>query len=134
MRYLENRRLTEANDRKVWCFVGDGEMDEPESLGAISLAGRERLDNLIFVVNCNLQRLDGPVRAMAKLFRNLKAFSEGLAGTLLKSSGAGSGIRYSSVTKVVCYNSEWMRLSTAIIKTIRVIQAITFASTFLANT
>ena len=71
---------------------------------------------------------------MAKLFRNLKAFFEGLAGTSLKSSGAGSGIRYSSVTKVVCYNSEWMRLSTAIIKTIRVIQAITFASTFLANT
>ena len=71
--------------------------------------------------------------AMAKLFRNLKAFSEGPAGTLLKSSGADSGIRYSSVTKVVCYNSEWMRLWTAIIKTTRVIQAITSASTFLAN-
>ena len=83
-------------------FVGDGEMDEPESLGAISLAGRERLDNLIFVVNCNLQRLDGPVRGNGKIIQNLKAFSEGPAGTLLKSSGADSGIRYSSVTKVVC--------------------------------
>ena len=71
--------------------------------------------------------------AMAKLFRNLKAFFEGLAGTSLKSSGAGSGIRYSSATKAACSNSEWMRLSTVIIKIIRVIQAITSASTFLAN-
>ena len=77
MKYLENRRLTEANDRKVWCFVGDGEMDEPESLGAISLAGRERLDNLIFVVNCNLQRLDGPVRGNGKIIQELEGVFRG---------------------------------------------------------
>ena len=60
MKYLQGRGLAETAGRKVWAFMGDGEMDEPESLGAISMAGRERLDNLIFVINCNLQRLDGP--------------------------------------------------------------------------
>ena len=62
IRYLEDRGIKTADDRKVWCFVGDGEMDEPESLAGLSMASREGLDNLIFVVNCNLQRLDGPVR------------------------------------------------------------------------
>src|SRR5262249_60074220 len=62
MRYMENRGLIAPTDRKVWAFLGDGEMDEPESMGSITLASRERLDNLIFVINCNLQRLDGPVR------------------------------------------------------------------------
>ena len=62
MRYLEHRELIPPSDRKIWAFMGDGEMDEPESLGSIGLAAREKLDNLIFVVNCNLQRLDGPVR------------------------------------------------------------------------
>src|SRR6186997_3418626 len=66
MRYLRDRGIIEQQGRKVWAFMGDGEMDEPESLGAISLAGREHLDNLIFVVNCNLQRLDGPVRGNGK--------------------------------------------------------------------
>ena len=60
-------------DRKVWAFMGDGEMDEPESLGAIGMAGREKLDNLIFVVNCNLQRLDGPVRGNGKIIQELEA-------------------------------------------------------------
>ena len=68
-KYLMNRGLIKEEDRKVWAYLGDGEMDEPESLGAISLAGREKLDNLIWVVNCNLQRLDGPVRGNGKLFR-----------------------------------------------------------------
>ena len=73
MRYLRDRGIVEAQGRKVWAFMGDGEMDEPESLGAISLAGRERLDNLIFVVNCNLQRLDGPVRGNGKIIQELEA-------------------------------------------------------------
>ena len=59
MRYLHNRGMIDADARKVWCFMGDGKVDEPESLGALSIAARERLDNLIFVINCNLQRLDG---------------------------------------------------------------------------
>ena len=67
IRYLENRGLKQATGGKVWAFLGDGEMDEPESLGSITLASRERLDNLIFVVNCNLQRLDGPVRGNGKI-------------------------------------------------------------------
>ena len=62
MKYLTGRGIADTTGRKVWAFMGDGEMDEPESMGAIALAGRERLDNLIFVVTCNLQRLDGPVR------------------------------------------------------------------------
>ncbi len=72
MRYLEYRGLKEQQGRKVWAFLGDGEMDQPESLAAISVAGRERLDNLVFVVNCNLQRLDGPVRGNAKVIQELE--------------------------------------------------------------
>jgi pyruvate dehydrogenase E1 component len=76
MKYLQNRGLLDSSGRKVWVFCGDGEMDEPESKGAISLAGRENLDNLIFVINCNLQRLDGPVRGNSKIITELaKEFS-----------------------------------------------------------
>lgn len=76
-KYLENRGLIPKSDRKVWCFMGDGEIDEPESLGAISLAGREGLDNLIFVINCNLQRLDGPVRGNGKVIQELEGVFRG---------------------------------------------------------
>ncbi len=72
MRYLKDRGILDTQGRKVWAFMGDGEMDEPESLGAISLAGREKLDNLIFVINCNLQRLDGPVRGNGKIIQELE--------------------------------------------------------------
>jgi pyruvate dehydrogenase E1 component len=78
MRYMEDRGFIKAGNRKVWAFLGDGETDEPESLGAIGMAGREHLDNLIFVVNCNLQRLDGP--AMEKSFKSWKRSFVGLAG------------------------------------------------------
>ncbi|MDH5535639.1 MAG: pyruvate dehydrogenase (acetyl-transferring), homodimeric type [Betaproteobacteria bacterium] len=84
MRYLKDRSLVEAQGRKVWAFMGDGEMDEPESLGAISLAGRERLDNLIFVVNCNLQRLDGPVRGNGKIIQELEAAFRGAGWNVIK--------------------------------------------------
>ena len=73
--------IVEADDRKVWAFMGDGEMDEPESMGAIALAGRERLDNLVFVVNCNLQRLDGPVRGTGRSSRSWRRTSAAPAGT-----------------------------------------------------
>ena len=72
MKYLTNRGLLKESDRKIWAFLGDGEMDEPESLGAIGKAGREQLDNLIFVINCNLQRLDGPVRGNGKVIQELE--------------------------------------------------------------
>src|SRR5512139_2953867 len=83
-RYLEDRGLKEPNDSKVWAFLGDGETDEPESLGAITLASRERLDNLIFVINCNLQRLDGPVRGNGNIIQELEAAFRGAGWNVIK--------------------------------------------------
>src|SRR6476619_3147976 len=77
LKYLHGRGIADTAARKVWAFMGDGEMDEPESLGAVSLAGRERLDNLIFVINCNLQRLDGPVRGNGKIVQELEGVFRG---------------------------------------------------------
>ena len=84
MKYLINRGLIKDEGRKIWVFVGDGETDEPESLGAISLAAREKLDNLIFVVNCNLQRLDGPVRGNGKIIQELEGVFRGAGWSVLK--------------------------------------------------
>ena len=84
MRYLHDRGLLDTTGRKVWTFVGDGEMDEPESLGAISLAGREKLDNLIWVVNANLQRLDGPVRGNGKIIQELEGVFRGAGWNVIK--------------------------------------------------
>jgi pyruvate dehydrogenase E1 component len=84
MRYLENRGMLPQSDRKVWCFLGDGEMDEPESMGAITMPVREGLDNLVFVVNCNLQRLDGPVRGNGKIIQELEAAFCGAGWNVIK--------------------------------------------------
>ncbi|WP_354700941.1 Pyruvate dehydrogenase E1 component [Paraconexibacter sp. AEG42_29] len=84
MKYLQGRDLGKAAGRKVWAFMGDGEMDEPESMGAISLAGRETLDNLVFVVNCNLQRLDGPVRGNGKIIQELETNFRGAGWNVIK--------------------------------------------------
>ncbi|HJS84006.1 MAG TPA: pyruvate dehydrogenase (acetyl-transferring), homodimeric type [Acetobacteraceae bacterium] len=84
LKYLHHRGLADTADRKVWAFLGDGETDEPESLGAIGMAGRERLDNLIFVVNCNLQRLDGPVRGNGKIIQELEAEFRGTGWNVIK--------------------------------------------------
>ena len=84
MRYLENRGVIPATGRKVWAFLGDGECDEPESLGALTLASREKLDNLIFVVNCNLQRLDGPVRGNGSIIQELEAAFRGAGWNVVK--------------------------------------------------
>ena len=83
-RYLMNRHLDDTSESRVWCFIGDGECDEPETLGAISLASREQLDNLIFVVNCNLQRLDGPVRGNGKIIQELEAVFRGAGWNVIK--------------------------------------------------
>jgi pyruvate dehydrogenase E1 component len=84
MKYMNDRGIVQAGNRKVWAFMGDGEMDEPESMGAIGLAGRERLDNLVFVVNCNLQRLDGPVRGNGKIIQELEADFRGAGWNVIK--------------------------------------------------
>jgi pyruvate dehydrogenase E1 component len=84
LKYLHHRGLANTEGRKVWVFCGDGEMDEPESLGAISLAGREKLDNLIFVINCNLQRLDGPVRGNGKIIQELEGDFRGAGWNVIK--------------------------------------------------
>ncbi|MBK9021825.1 MAG: pyruvate dehydrogenase (acetyl-transferring), homodimeric type [Sulfuritalea sp.] len=84
MKYLQHRELIKTDERKVWAFMGDGEMDEPESMGAIGMAGRERLDNLIFVINCNLQRLDGPVRGNGKIIQELESDFRGAGWNVIK--------------------------------------------------
>ncbi len=84
LKYLDCRGLADTGNRKVWCFLGDGETDEPESLGAISMAAREKLDNLIFVINCNLQRLDGPVRGNGKIIQELEGVFRGAGWNVLK--------------------------------------------------
>ncbi|HEY5629457.1 MAG TPA: pyruvate dehydrogenase (acetyl-transferring), homodimeric type, partial [Candidatus Limnocylindrales bacterium] len=83
-KYLHHRRIDETSGSRVWCFVGDGETDEPETLGSISLAGREHLDNLIWVVNCNLQRLDGPVRGNGKIIQELEGTFRGAGWNVIK--------------------------------------------------
>jgi len=83
-RYMENRGMVPESDRKVWAFLGDGEMDEPESMGALTLPVREKLDNLVFVVNCNLQRLDGPVRGNGKIIQELEAAFMGAGWNVIK--------------------------------------------------
>ncbi|MEP5766242.1 MAG: pyruvate dehydrogenase (acetyl-transferring), homodimeric type [Halieaceae bacterium] len=84
MKYQQSRGLVDHGDRRVWCFMGDGESDEPESLGAIALAGREKLDNLTFVINCNLQRLDGPVRGNGKIIQELEGVFRGAGWKVFK--------------------------------------------------
>ena len=83
-RYLQNRGIKDTSQQHVWAFLGDGECDEPESLGAISLASREKLDNLIFVINCNLQRLDGPVRGNGKIVQELEGVFRGAGWNVIK--------------------------------------------------
>ena len=92
-KYLENRGLKPKLGGKVWCFIGDGETDEPEVLGTINIASRERLDNLILVINCNLQRLDGPVRGNGKIIQELES-SRDLVGMSSKLFGAVDGTNY----------------------------------------
>ena len=83
-KYLQNRKIKDTSEQNVWVFLGDGETDEPESLGALTLASREKLDNLIFVINCNLQRLDGPVRGNGKIIQELETVFRGAGWNVIK--------------------------------------------------
>ena len=113
-RYLENRGLKPATDAKVWAFLGDGETDEPESLGAITLASREKLDNLIFVINCNLQRLDGPVRGNGQIIQELESAFRGAGWNVIKVLwGSGVGSHSRARHRRPCSSSAWAKSSTA---------------------
>ena len=115
--------------------MGDGEMDEPESLGAISLAGRENLDNLIFVINCNLQRLDGPVRGNGKIVQELESVFRGAGWNVIKVLwGSGLGSRCSKRTRAACCCSAWRSASTASTRISRARAAPICASTSSAST
>lgn len=105
-RYMYSRKIKDTSRSHVWAFLGDGEMGEPESLGAIGLAAREELDNLTFVVNCNLQQLDGPVRGNGKIIQELESFFRGAAGTSSRSSGAATGTRCSRRTSTACWSTR----------------------------
>ncbi len=125
MKYLVNRGLLPDQGRKVWAYLGDGEMDEPESLGAIALAGREKLDNLIFVINCNLQRLDGPVRGNGKIIQELESVFRGAGWKVIKVIWAKSGTHYWLVmTPVPCAN-VWLKLLMVSIKRLKIVVALT---------
>ena len=108
-------------------------MDEPESLGAISLAAREGLDNLVFVVNCNLQRLDGPVRGNGKIIQELEAVFRGAGWNAIKIIWGSYWDTLYIRTKKACYNSAWRKSETAIIKPIAPTAALIFVSIFSAN-
>jgi pyruvate dehydrogenase E1 component len=120
-RYLQNRAILDTSQSRVWCFVGDGETDEPETLGALSIAAREQLDNLVFVVNCNLQRLDGPVRGNGKIIQDLEAIFRGSGWNVIKVVWAENwdplferdveGVLRRHLNAVV--DGQWQRLTTA---------------------
>jgi pyruvate dehydrogenase E1 component len=114
IRYLEDRGLIAPSDQKVWAFLGDGETDEPESLGAISLAAREKLDNLIFVINCNLQRLDGPVRGNGQIIQELEANFRGNGWNVIKVIWGSDWDPCSAAdTRRACWSSAWANAWTA---------------------
>ena len=134
LKYLDGRGLADTKGRQVWAFLGDGEMDEPESLGAISLAGREQLDNLIFVVNCNLQRLDGPVRGNGKIIQELEGVFRGAGWNVIKVIWGRAGTRCWRRTSRACCCSAWRSASTASTRTSSPRTAPTCASTSSAST
>jgi pyruvate dehydrogenase E1 component len=120
-RYLQNRKISDTSGSKVWCFVGDGETDEPETLGALQIASREQLDNLIWVVNCNLQRLDGPVRGNGKIIQELEGVFRGAGWNVIKVvwgpewdelfARDRDGVLRRHLNAVV--DGQWQRLTTA---------------------
>jgi pyruvate dehydrogenase E1 component len=120
LRYLQNRGITDTSNTRVWCFIGDGESDEPEALGALSLAAREGLDNLVFVVNCNLQRLDGPVRGNGQIVQELEARFRGAGWNVIKvlTGGAWDDLLARDVDGLLVRRMEetldgdWQRYST----------------------
>ena len=116
IRYLEDRGLKQPSEQKVWAFLGDGETDEPESLGSITLAAREKLDNLIFVINCNLQRLDGPVRGNGQIIQELEAMFRGAGWNVIKVLWGTDWDQLLARDTTACSPGAWARSSTASIR------------------
>ena len=108
MKYLQNRGVAKSGQQGLG-FLGDGEMDEPESLGAIALAGREKLDNLIFVINCNLQRLDGPVRGNGKIIQELEAVFRGAGWNVIKVIWGGYWDPLFAQDTTACCENAWKK-------------------------
>ena len=133
-RYMEDRGLKPPDDRRVWAFLGDGETDEPETLGAITLAARERLDNLIFVINCNLQRLDGPVRGNGKIIQELEASFRGAGWNAIKVIWGMTGIRFWRRMTRAFWSSAWKRFPTVNTRSTRLPVANISARIFSAAT
>ncbi len=133
-RYLTSRGIKDVSDSHVWAFLGDGEMDEPESTTALTLAAREQLDNLTFVVNCNLQRLDGPVRANFKIVQELEAQFRGAAGTSSRPCGAPPGTSCSSWTPRAPWSAGCARCRTRRCRRTRRVTPPTSARTSSART
>lgn len=132
--YLTDRGLIEKNNQKIWAFLGDGELDEPESLGAITLPPREKLDNLIFVVNCNLQRLDGPVRGNGKIIQELEAAFKGAGWNVIKVIWGGMiGTRFLLKIMMDFWPNGWIMFSMVNFKNILFPMVHISAKTFLAN-
>ena len=133
MKYLNDRQIVTAGGRKVWAFTGDGEMDEPESLGAIGMAGREKLDNLIFVVNCNCSAWMGLFGAMEKSSRNWRRIFAGPGGTLSRLFGGPIGIRCWQRIPMDCLENVWKKSWTESTRTIRPKAGHTPVNIFLAD-
>ena len=129
LRYLRDRGILDTSASRVWCFVGDGETDEPESLGALTLASREGLDNLTFVINCNLQRLDGPVRGNGKIIQELEAAFRGAGWNCIKVIwGTDWDPNCSRPTSTAGSSNAWAKSSTASIRNTALRRALTFAN------
>ena len=132
-KYLQDRGIRKTAGQHVWAFLGDGETDEPESLGAITLAGREELDNLIFVINCNLQRLDGPVRGNGKIIQELEGIFRGAGWNVIKVIWGDSWEPLLAKDKHGLLVAAWAKWSTASIRSTPSCRASTFASTSSAS-
>ena len=115
-KYLDDRGIKDTSQQHVWAFLGDGECDEPETLGAITLASREELDNLIFVINCNLQRLDGPVRGNGKIIQELEAIFRGAGWNVIKVIWGDDWDPLLAKDEAACSSSGWAKSSTASIR------------------
>jgi pyruvate dehydrogenase E1 component len=133
-RYLEDRGLRPKSDAKVWAFLGDGETDEPEALGAITLASREKLDNLVFVINCNLQRLDGPVRGNGQIIQELEAVFRGAGWNVVKVIWGTEWDSLLANDPTACSSSAWAKWWTASTRSTPSNRAPTSASTSGAPT